>query len=520
MGGLGMSRFARVAGFLTAALALLGGTTAVAGDGLRPSSVAIPNLAPAADRFGVGVHTGFGQITDYDVSRIHIGWYSDWGFRPDPPHPYGTDYAQVIYVREGRYPPDWTALAGAIAANPGSLWIVGNEPEALLQGARTPSQYAVIYHDVYRFIKSRDAAAQVAIGGVVEPSPLRFRWLEEVLAWYQARFGARMPVDVWNTHVQILRERGRSLGCDGCFGAYVPVGLTDADEGLFSSGVYADDPYLAIRKNADPGEFAQMIRDFRAWMKAHGQQDKALIISEYGVLYPSDYLVESGDWAEGDLRVLDFMTATFDFLLTAVDPSLGYPTDGNRLVQRWLWYSLNARLPSLEDPQYDDFNGSLFDWQHPTDLTLFGTHFSRYTSPLAATFVDLVPQQLAASPGVLPADGHPFVITATLSIRNLGTQPASGVVVRFYEGGLPPQGHLAAQTMAATVPSRHAAGATLSATWLSGPPAPGETRRIGVVVDPDSAVVETDCSNNTAVLSIPTRRRYQLFLPSLPAKSW
>ena len=84
-------------------------------------------------------------------------------------------------------------------------------------------------------IKAADPTARVAIGGVTQPTPLRLRCLETVLAAYREQSGAEMPVDVWNVHNFIL-------------------------------------------------------------------------------------------WEEPD---------AFNFFLTAVDPALGYPVDGYRLVQRW-----------------------------------------------------------------------------------------------------------------------------------------------------------------------------------------
>ena len=38
-------------------------------------------------------------------------------------------------------------------------------------------------------------------------------------------------------------------------------------------------------------------------------------------------------------RVSTFMSNTFNYLESAADPALGYPLDGNRLVQRWMWFS-------------------------------------------------------------------------------------------------------------------------------------------------------------------------------------
>ena len=102
---------------------------------------------------------------------------------------------------------------------------------------------------------------------------------------------------------------------------------------------------------------------------ARGEGDKPLIISEYGVLMPSSYL------PRGDQSVLAFMEGTFDFMLNARDPVLGYAQDENRLVQRWLWFSLNF-------PFYDEtpggFNGALYRWDQPDQLTAFGERYRDY----------------------------------------------------------------------------------------------------------------------------------------------
>jgi hypothetical protein len=72
-----------------------------------------------------------------------------------------------------------------------------------------------------------------------------------------------------------------------------------------------------------------------------------LIVSEYGIPMPVDY-------GFGPERVRRFLYGTFDFFLSASDPELGYSPDGNRLVQRWCWYS-------LADTEYP--TGNLFDPQ-------------------------------------------------------------------------------------------------------------------------------------------------------------
>jgi len=326
-------------------------------------------LYTVQERFGVGVAREYGDITDYDVGSLHIGWYMDWSYRADPPHPEGIEYVQLVRVRPEWFPPNWTTLGEAVRANPGSLWLIGNEPDASpgIMDCQAPETYATAYHDVYTFIKAQDPTARVGPGGVIEPTPLRLRYLDMVLAAYQSQYGMPLPADVWTTHVQILQERRND------WGAGIPQGIPDDTGRLYS-----------IQDNADPDIFAQLVREMRTWMAQRGLRDKPLIISEYGVLMPSLYLCYCYDYAIGNAMVINFMTRSFDFLLTATDPDIGYPADDNRLVQRWSWYSLNDK-PYDEPPYGQGYNGGLFDWrypQYPGVLSIFGQAFKSYTSHL------------------------------------------------------------------------------------------------------------------------------------------
>ena len=71
-----------------------------------------------------------------------------------------------------------------------------------------------------------------------------------------------------------------------------------------------------------------------------------------------------------------FMSRTLDYAASARAASYGMPGDNNRLVQRWLWYSLNGQSYQ-EDPAYG-FNGSLCDWEAPHRLTEYGLHWEAY----------------------------------------------------------------------------------------------------------------------------------------------
>jgi hypothetical protein len=67
------------------------------------------------------------------------------------------------------------------------------------------------------------------------------------------------------------------------------------------------------------------------------------------------------------------MAAAFDFVMNTTDAELGYAPDGNRLAQRWTWYSLHAMA----------FNGYLFDWEGR--IADFGLNFSNYMARFMPT---------------------------------------------------------------------------------------------------------------------------------------
>lgn len=277
-------------------------------------------------RWGIGV--AIGPISRYNITPLRPGWYLDWRARSDPPRPEGVEYVQMVRLKGGVLQPDAGTLGGIARANPGSLWLIGNEPDVKWQDNVEPATYARLYHEAYTAIKQADPTARVAIGGVSQPTPLRMRYLEAVLAVYREQFGTAMPIDVWNVHNFILREERGSWGVD------IPPGLPD-DRGIL----------YEIDDSGNLEAFRQQIWDFRRWMAAQGYGGWPLIVSEYGIPMPEDY----GFPPE---RVVAFLRDTFDFFLTAADPALGDPADGYRLVQRWCWYS-------LDDVTYP--TGRLFD---------------------------------------------------------------------------------------------------------------------------------------------------------------
>jgi hypothetical protein len=338
---------------------------------------------PLADRLGFDAVGD--DIARYgDIGSFYAGWYTDWNARKNPPRPGGIEFVQTVRLHQkltcGRYsdiahdrtkcpyatPLDYEiwpykdALAEIVRLNPGSLWLIGNEMDRRdwyhgWQDETLPETYAVAYHDLHHYITGIDPTARVAIGGMIQATPLRLAYLTTVWNTYIKLYGptegaTRMPVDVWNVHNFILKENKYD------FGAGIPPG-SNATTGVI---------YPTDRSHVDLNIFAQQIRDFRSWMKAHGEQEMPLIVSEYGVLYYHDGM-------ESPTVVQNFMIGSFDYFRNTRDCSLGWSADDCRLVQRWAWYSL--------DDYTGNFNryGNLFNY-NALQITSTGIRFRDYSS--------------------------------------------------------------------------------------------------------------------------------------------
>jgi hypothetical protein len=319
--------------------------TATAGAG-APRQIPEATLGPDRSRVCVGVPVG--EMADYDWDDAVPGLYLNWRVVAEPPAAGGARLGQMVRTYGDSIVPTLDEIQTAARRNPGSLWLVGNEPDVVAQDNATPEQYARSYELVYRAIKQADSSAQVAIAGVAQPTPLRMAYLDRVLDAYRQLYGTQMPVDVWNVHAYILREQRDS------WGAGIPPGMAGDQGKLYE-----------IKDHADMAIFRQQIADFRRWMAYRGQRDKPLLISEYGILMPEDY----GFPPE---LVSRFMVDTFDYFLTARDPETGDPADDNRLVQTFCWFS--AAMPGY--PTSD-----LFDPVTRT-ITEVGKTFGEYVSAL------------------------------------------------------------------------------------------------------------------------------------------
>jgi hypothetical protein len=349
------------------------------------------------------------------------------------------------------------------------MWLIGNEPDRRIwQDDIEPPVYAKAYHELYDQIKTADPTARIVAGNIVQPTPLRLQYLDMVLASYQATYMQPMPVDVWNIHAFILNERSCTYYPEDCWGADVPPGINVPEGNVYG---IQDNDNLAI--------FKQFVVDFRQWMAANGYQERPLIITEYGVLMPTDYGFPPS-------RVNAYMSGTFDFLSTAdtaISPT-GFSADKGRLVQAWAWYSLADQ----------NFNGWLYNSQTKA-RSPYGDNFAGYTASIAPA-VNLTPIKIWVEP-VGGASMQTVTLVAEVSSNGNIAMPG-GARVRFYRGDPDFGGTLIGSDQ--IIPAMDGCGAVAQAKvpWAG---VPNGTTTVWVVVDPLNEIRENDETDNR--LSIP-----------------
>ena len=446
----------------------------VSGENRSEVSRAYPYALSERQRYGF-VATSSTWRDDFDVVQLGAGWYVDANPPACATSPGGMDGALMIKVHTWPDTDGWLYLEKMIDNNPGALWLVGNEPDCIWQDNLWPEVYAHVYHDIYTGIKQRDPTALVSPGGIVQPTPLRLQWLDRVLAEYNRFYSGPMPVDVWNIHNAILNE------ARGEWGAEIPPGFAHIDVG--------------VTRTADENDrldiFVDQIWVFRQWMEDNGYGDKSLIVSEFGILMP----VELGFDLE---RVNNFMNATFQFFATTTDTDLGDPNDGNRLVQRWAWFSLDNPPYDITDPRPNMFNGNLFD-PYTTQITGYGLNFATHTGLFPSPdYVDLRPARFRFDPLRPVPVGETVNSTVKVEVQNLGTRDSGPLAVRLEYAG-PASGQLLR-----TIPNLPAG----SSEWFSFELAQLSQGAydISASVDPDNQISETtECDNELgATMVVPT----------------
>lgn len=406
---------------------------------------------PANCRYGVNNLTG--NKSNQWISTLGAGWWIDYNWRPRGlAVPTASEHYPQIRMRQDRigdtFLPtyvvtpalDFSAegLGTTVLNNPGHIWIVGNEPDVdnIAQDSMMPQMYAQAYYEIYHFIKGLDANAQIANGGLSMITPGRLQYLNIVWDTYQSLYGEPMPVDVWNMHLYILSEIRPWDG--GYSDGKIAIGT---DPAIAIKAPYANQPpaiecakadVYCRAEHDDIDIFIQQVRSMRQWMKNHGQQNKPLILSEYSQLYPFvDYddpinptecfLMDEFGQCFTAARVTQFMQNTINYLNTATDPALGYPQDGNRLVQQWNWFSMitfygtTGSSSDLLKPNYLDYT-----YGDPAALTQMG---STYRNIIAAepTTVNLVAGSAPHVAGHLVAPATTADAIISVNFFNNGT---------------------------------------------------------------------------------------------------
>ncbi len=466
------------------------------------------------------------RIDDYplvDLAQLRAYWYFNWGTALNPPKPNGMEFAQSVFVKQWKQRDENLVLYDATApyaepytytirpsisqiqqiarANPGSLWLIGNEIErrdwptsgggAAGQNEILPEVYAWVYHEVYKAIKEADPSARVANGSIIVPTPLRLQYMTRVWDEYLRRYGEPMPVDVWQIHVYLGPEKRNDWGID------IPAGI-DADVGMF---YFDGDPTKRILVNKDFSYVPGLIRDFRVWMKERGQQNKPLIISEFGVSMP-DWIMP-GEFTPEKIRD-EYMYPGLTYLLNARDPDLGYPADDYRLVQSVWWWSLDGDGGEYEGSDfYQYFNGNLFwsgiGWPthspNPMGITPLGQYWIQFVSQISTTF-DLQPLNVEAWPAAFSPDGSPVTVTLKIYVSNSGNSRLNGPVqVTLQDEST---GSLIADVRIEQVDG---CGGIAQAQAIWSNLTPG-VHRIRIKVDPSDQIYEIKEDNNEAVFSI------------------
>lgn len=257
----------------------------------------------------------------------------NWRTSADPSVPDGVTYWQMLRLTDDGISPPLRSIEAILSAQPGAVWLMGNEPDVPWQDGVTADRYAELYHEAYSFIKERDPSAVIGAGGVSMPSPLRLAYLNDVLHSYESRYGEPMPVDLWSIHAFTLREEVDSWGIG------IPPGRPETAGQLFE-----------IDDHGDADIFIQHVGDFRLWLAENGYRSIPLAVTEFGILLPADY-------GFPEELVANYLRETIEFMRTARSDETGLPSDDNRLVQFWFWYSLydDGSYPTgnLYDPAID-----------------------------------------------------------------------------------------------------------------------------------------------------------------------
>ena len=457
-------------------------------------------------RYGVA---SFRSLDNPFIEELNAGWGVDFFVNFNRPWPAGVEYVPIIRMKQAKDPvtqqrlptydiltaplnDDPGGLGQLLAANPGRLWLVGNEVDRVFwQDDIMPDIYAIAYHDIYHFIKDRDPTAQVAISGLVEVTPGRLQYLDIVWDSYLEMYGTPMPVDVWNMHVYILPE----IKADGSNSSAAVALGTDPALAILESGnnsaLCASANVYCYAEHDDTVIFLEQIRAMRQWMKDHGLQNAPLILSEFSLLYPYDgqtpcFLMDEFGGCFTPSRVSDYMVNTFAILEGETDPNLGYVHDDYRLVQQWLWFAMNDLSEGTPNALVDIDPAT----KDPVQLSLIGETY-RDGAMDTELEVNLIPALVSHT-----AVNNTTSAEISTEIRNNGGVPTdSSFTVSFYSD-VALTNLIDEVVVPAGLGGCARVGQTVSVTWDG--LVPDQVNTFWVKVDSNDDISEFDDEDNIA----------------------
>ena len=355
-----------------------------------------------------------------------------------------------------------------------------------------PDMYARIYHDAYTFIKGIDPTARVAIGPIVQPTPLRLQYLDMVQSAYSAMYSSTMPIDVFNAHAYVIDEVHLKPGAD------IPPGINVITGTLFTK-----------QQHLDADVFGSLTRNLRIWMKKHGYQNVPLIITEYGALYPLWHLEEFG-LTQSDID--HYITNVNNWIVDTHDANLGYPPDDHRLVQQAAIYSLDDdsiftnMITTFVPYRWGSF---LFDSTPPYTRTATGNHFREMASNMPPT-VDLRIYRATISPTV-PIISSTETITPIVKalLANSGDSNAPFLAIVRFTDVINSYNIWISDVTLSSFPGC----GTLKEASIVWPQLGPGLHRMRIEIDPFNQIVETNESNNIMTVTVVIRTPNSLYLP-------
>jgi hypothetical protein len=326
-------------------------------------------------RFGMTTTVRAGGFADPDnLRKTRASAVIDWHTESQLPLSPDLDYIHVLHTGGGFSQASLNNIPSLVKKYPAAYWQIGNEPDTCYeeQDCTLPEDYAAQYLAYARALRAADPQAKIGFGAIVQPTPIRLVYLDKVWAKLTTLAGSAQAasdlIDYWTIHSFMLNEK------PGEWGTGVPPGVDPSEAPLFTIKIGA--PRDETYKTYSNAIFEERVRTFRTWMAAKGQRNKPLWITEYGSLLPPIDPPNRNLVNVPDKKTIDFMIKSFNFLRSATDSAAGLPTDGNRLVQRWFWYSLNEHRYT--------FGGTLFDPENNNLPTPVGEAFIDYIQTLPA----------------------------------------------------------------------------------------------------------------------------------------